>query len=289
MPRSPLALGSTKGIGDRTSYAFAVIGIVVLVNILGVSWFMRADLTKDGLYSLSEASRQTVESLQDPISIRAYFTSDLPAPYSSNSRYVKDLLDEYATYSNGMLQYEFIDPLKAETEEDKLKRKEVKQDIFGRSVRERTTKEFELLSLGIPSVQIRVNEGDKLEVKQAYMGIVLRYGDKHEVIPLVQNTSNLEYDLTSLIRKLVRLDTPVVGFITGHGGPDLRQDLGRTYGLIEELYDVEEINLAEEPNIPDSVDGIIVAGAVTPFNDAEQRAIDQFIMTGKGDAVTRPL
>jgi gliding-associated putative ABC transporter substrate-binding component GldG len=269
---------------DRTTYGLAIIGIVILVNILAIGWFARVDLTEDGLYSLSDASRATVENLEDPISIRAYFTADLPAPYSANSRYVKDLLDEYATYSHGMLRYQFIDPVEEETEEDKAKKKDVRQDIFGRTVRERTSQEFELLSLGIPAVQIQVNDGDKLEVKQAYMGIALRYGEKQEVIPLVQDTAGLEYDLTSLIRKLVRPKTPEIAFITGHGEPDLRRELGRTYGLMEELYNVRELDLSQEQKIEDSIDGIIIAGATTPFSDAEQRTIDQFIMSGKGAA-----
>ncbi|HIC04932.1 MAG TPA: ABC transporter permease, partial [Nitrospirales bacterium] len=235
-----------------------------------------------GLYSLSEASRATVENLEDPVSIRAYFTADLPPPFSSTSRYVKDLLDEYATYSHGMLQYQFIDPVEQETEEDKAKKKEIRQDIFGRAVRERTTQEYELLGLGIPAVQIQVNEGDKLEVKQAYMGIVLRYREKQEVIPLVQDTAGIEYDLTSLIRKLVRPKTPEIAFLTGHEGPDLRRELRRTYGLMEELYNVKEVDLSQEQNIEDTIDGIIIAGAATPFSEAERRAIDQFIMSGRG-------
>ncbi len=276
---------SKKSLGvDRTTYGLAIIGIVILVNVLGLGWFARVDLTQDGLYSLSDASRTTVESLEDPISIRAYFTEDLPAPYSATSRYVKDLLDEYATYSGGLLRYQFIDPVAEETEEDKVKRKEVRQDIFGRAVRERTSQEFELQSLGIPAVQIQVNEGDKLEVKQAYMGIALRYGEKQEVIPLVQDTAGLEYDLTSLIRRLVRPHTPEIAVLTGHGGPDLRRELGRTFGLMESLYNVRELDLSKENTIPDMIDGIIVAGASTPFTDAEQRTIDQFIMGGKGAA-----
>ena len=284
MPDSPSGSQLRKWGVDRTTYRLAVIGIVVLVNILAVSWFARMDLTEDGLYSLSDASRATVEDLEDPISVRAYFTAELPAPYSSTSRYVKDLLDEYAAYSHGMLRYQFIDPVAEETEEDKAKKKEVRRDIFGRSVRERTSQELELVSLGIPSVQIQVNKGDKLEVKKAYMGIVLRYGEKQEVIPLVQDATSLEYDLTSLIRKLVRGKTPEIAFITGHDGPDLRRELGRTYGLMEEVYNVREVDLSKEQSIEATVDGIIVAGATTPFSDAEQEAIDAFIMSGKGAA-----
>ena len=269
---------------DRATYGLAIIGIVVLVNILSVAWFVRFDLTEDGLYSLSEASRTTVATLDDPVSIRAYFTADLPAPYSSRARYVQDLLDEYATYSRGMLRYQFIDPVQEETEEDKVKKREIRRDIFGRAVRERTSQEFELMALGIPPVQIQVSEGDKLEVKQAYMGIVLRYGEKQEVIPLVQDTAGLEYDLTSLIRKLVRPKTPEIAMITGHEGPNLRQEARQTYGLIEEQYTVRDIDLSQEPTLGEDIDGIIIAGAATPLSEAEQRAIDQFIMSGKGAA-----
>ncbi len=284
MPEEFSESPKTKRRVDRTTYGLAIIGIVVLVNMLALGWFVRVDLTEHGLYTLSEASQATVENLEDPVSIRAYFTADLPAPFSSTSRYVKDLLDEYATYSHGMLQYQFIDPVEEETEEDKAKRKELRQDIFGRTVRERTTQEYELLGLGIPAVQIQVNEGDKLEIKQAYMGIVLRYGEKQEVIPLIQDTAGIEYELTSLIRKLVRSKTPEIAFLTGHEGPDLRQELGQIYGRMEELYNVREVDLSQEQDLDDAIDGIIIAGAATPFNEAEQRAIDQFVMNGKGAA-----
>tara|TARA_B100002003_G_scaffold249913_1_gene287532 strand:+ start:17 stop:1396 length:1380 start_codon:yes stop_codon:yes gene_type:complete len=183
-----------------------------------------------------------------------------------------------------MLRYQFIDPVEEETEEDKAKKKAFSQDIFGRTIRERTDKEYELLSLGIPPVQIQVNEGDKLEVKQAYMGILLRHGDKQEVIPLVQDTAGLEYDLTSLIRKLVRPKTPEIAFITGSEGSDLRRELGRTYGRMEELYNVREVDLSQEQEIEDTIDGIIIVGTSTPFSDVEQRTIDQFIMSGRGAA-----
>ena len=71
MPEHRSGSHSTKrGGADRTTYGLAILGIVVLVNILAISWFVRVDLTEDGLYSLSDASRATVENLEDPISIR---------------------------------------------------------------------------------------------------------------------------------------------------------------------------------------------------------------------------
>ncbi len=85
MLESPSRSQSTKKRVDRTTYGLAIIGIVILVNILAVGWFARVDLTEEGLYTLSDASRATVGNLEDPVSIRAYFTADLPAPYSSTA------------------------------------------------------------------------------------------------------------------------------------------------------------------------------------------------------------
>ena len=43
---------------------------------------------------------------------------------------------------------------------------------------------------------------DKFEVKQAYMGLVFLYEDRKEVIPVVQNTATLEYEISSTIKRL---------------------------------------------------------------------------------------
>ena len=65
-------------------------------------------------------------------------------------------------------------------------------------------------SLGIPAVQVQVNEDDKIEVKRAYMGIAVHYGDETEVVPMVPSTEGLEHDRTTLIRKLTRATSPKV-------------------------------------------------------------------------------
>lgn len=275
---------SRKKTVDTTLRTLAVIGSLVFVNILGVRLFGRADLTHDDQFTLNEASRNVMRALQDPITVTAYFTRDLPPPYSTNARYVRDLLEEYYNYGSGNFRYEFVNPEAEETDEDKEKKKEVKQDIFGRAVREATTIERELGTLGIPPVQVRVNEGDKLEVKRAYMGIAIKYRDKHEVIPVVSDTANLEYDLTTMVRKLTREKTPKVALVTGHGGPDQQKGLTRMHGLLGQLYDVTTVDLSSAATIPDDVDAIIIAGPKTAFSDAEKRAIDAFVMSGRSAA-----
>lgn len=269
---------------DRAVQTIGILGSLIFVNILGLSYFDRLDLTRDGQFTLSEATKETVSDLADPVTVRAYFTKDLPPPFSTNARYVHDLLEEYYVHSNGNFQYEFIDPAGAETDEDRQKKKDVQRDIFGRMVRERTSIEQELQSLGIPSVQVRVNEGDKLEVKRAYMGMAIRYRDDTEVIPMVQETSGLEYDLTTLMRKLTREETPKIAILEGHDGPSLQKDLARAFGLISQLYEVVTLDLTDGAEIADDIDAILVIGPKTPLGKAEQREIDRFIGAGKAVA-----
>ncbi|MBI5546203.1 MAG: GldG family protein [Deltaproteobacteria bacterium] len=272
-----------KGL-ETTTLAAAVLGSLVLINIIGLGLFGRLDLTCGKEFTLSSATRATLKDLSDPVTVRAYFSKDLPPPHASTARYVKDLLEEYYASSGGNLRYEFIDPTSEETDSDKEKKKEVKSDIFGRAVREETSVERELRLLGIPPVQVRVNEGDKLEVKRAYMGISVQLSDKKEVIPVVSDTAGLEYDLTTALRKVARAKAPKVALLAGHDGPDPAKEMSRLQGLLGQLYEVTSLDLTQKAEIPDDVVALLVVGPKTPLSDAEQRAVDKFVMSGRSVA-----
>lgn len=130
-----------------------VLAIIVVVNIIAMRFFKRFDLTHDRMYTLSDVSKNLVRDLDDKFIVKAYFTSDLPAPYNNNKRYLQDQLDEYRAYGGGNFQYEFIDPSK----KDDLKQ--------------------EAQKYGIPPVQVQVLKDDKLQIQEAYMGLVMMYGD----------------------------------------------------------------------------------------------------------------
>lgn len=269
---------------DRTVLSFAVLGSLVLVNVIGLAIFGRLDLTHDDQFTLSRATKSALRDVKDPITIRAYFTRELPPPYSSNARYVRDLLEEYYAAGRGNVRYEFIDPESEETAEDKEKKKEVKQDIFGRAVREATTVERELQGLGIQPVQVRVNQDDKLEVKRAYMGIAVIAGDKKEVIPVVSETGGLEYDLTTMIKKMTREKTPKLALLSGQGGPDPQKEISRMYSLLGQQYQVTQVDLSQEAQIADDVDALLVVGPKTRLSENALRSIDSFVTAGKSAA-----
>jgi gliding-associated putative ABC transporter substrate-binding component GldG len=272
------------GSSNANIFLAATVGCLVLLNILGLRAFGRFDATRDKIYTLAQASRDTMAGLEDPVTITAYFTEELPPPYSGNARYVRDLLEEFRAASKGRLSFEFVDPMSQETAEDRETKRETRRDIFGRVFREPTSVERELAQVGIQPVEIRVIEDDQMRTKRAYMGIVIKHQEKKEVIPVVQDTRTLEYDLTTLVRKLTRPRTPVLGVVQGHDAPRLHEKLTRLRTLLSQLYEVRTVDLAGKERVDADLDALLVIGPGTPFQPGELKAIDQFVMEGKSVA-----
>jgi ABC-type uncharacterized transport system involved in gliding motility auxiliary subunit len=160
--------------------------VIVLVNIAGLTLFFRADLTANRIFSLSEASKKAAATLSEPLSIKVFFSNNLPAPHNNTERYLKDLLDEYAARAGRLFNYQFYN---VSSEEG---------DLSARAVENRELAK----SYGISPVQIRIVENDELQFKNAYMGLVLIHGDLIEKINAVTSTDGLEYRLTTAIQKL---------------------------------------------------------------------------------------
>jgi gliding motility-associatede transport system auxiliary component len=236
--------------------AIVIIGLIlVALNLVGLNLFGRVDLTDDNVYSLSDASIEIIHNLEDPLTITAYFSEGLPAPYSSNRRFLKDKLDDYRAYGGSNFQYRFVDP-----KDDPELQQSAQQDQ-------------------IPPVQIRVVESDNVQIKNAFMGLSIRYGGEKESIPVIQDLSTLEYDITSAIRRLTREDTPTVGFLGGHGEPDLQKAFVNLQQLLSRNYTVEPITI-ENGAIDNPPAALLVVAPKDTLPDEDLRAIDDYIMNG---------
>ena len=81
--------------------------VVVLLNIAGITLFFRMDLTSNKVYSLSKASKEVVSTLSEPLTVKVFFNSNLPAPYNNIERYLHDLLEEYSIAGSRYFNYQF--------------------------------------------------------------------------------------------------------------------------------------------------------------------------------------
>jgi len=233
-----------------------LLGILLVLNLISTQIFSRLDLTEGKVYTLSKGSKDLVRNLDDPLTVKAYFSRDLPAPYNANARYLRDQLDDYKAYSGGKFKYEFVDP----GSEEEL--------------------EKEAQSFQIPPVQVNAVEKDRLEVKKVYMGLVFLYQDKHETIPLVQSTAGLEYDITSTIKRLTAKDRTKLAIFQGLEAPDAFQQMNNLRSVLERNYDVTTVEFSRNQLVPDDVEILLVIGVNEDFDDWSKYAIDQFIMRG---------
>ena len=154
--------------------------LVVLVNLVFSKLFVRYDLTGPKSYTLSESSREAVKTIEQPLSLKVFFTKSLPSPYSDTYTYLKDLLSEYENAANSNFKVEWYDM-------DKEENKKIASNF------------------GVNEVRIQQIEKEEASLKNAYMSLVVSYGDQSEVLYLSDSneTSGLEYKITTTISKVI--------------------------------------------------------------------------------------
>ncbi len=241
---------------QSTAFLAIVVAAVVLLNLAGSNLAGRIDLTQDKIFTLSKASKKIVASLDDDVRVKVYFSPNLPAPYNNNYRYLVDQLEEYNAASRGRVRFEVFDP----TDDPDV--------------------EAEAARYGVEPVQINVIENDQVEMRRVLMGVVVLYEDKSQVIPVLDNVADLEYRLTGAIRRLTREEKTVAGFLKGHGEPNLATKARLLRQVLQEDYEVRDIELSQDDPIAKDVKVLVLAGPTTALAPWEKFRVDQFIMGG---------
>lgn len=229
--------------------------ILVVINLIGVNWFGRLDLTDDQVFTLAPSSISLVQKLKDPVTVKVYFTDNLPAPYSANRRLLRDKLNEYRAYGGQKFQYQFHSP---DDEKDKKAANEA----------------------GVLPIQVQVMENDALQIKNAYMGLTISYGGKKEVLPVIQDLSNLEYDLSTAIRKLSSENLPKIGFLTGHGEPNPDEVMRFWKQGLDKSYTTLQVQVDSTGQLSEKPDVLMVIAPTSPLPASAINALDDFIMQG---------
>lgn len=226
-----------------------VVAVLVLVN--GQRYFTRLDLTEDKIYTISDVSKSLFNEVDEQISI-TYYVSDKLRSVTQIPQQIEDLLYEYATYGRGKIQVSVVDP-------------------------DRSGVTREIQNLGIQPRQIQVVEQNEQTYAQVYSGILIRYLDKREVLPLVFNTQTLEYEITSGIRGLIRADERRIGILIGNSAMTLQRDYSALLDTLSGSFEVEEIERGEI--IPPRIDVLFLLGG-GDLTRYELLHVDQFLMNG---------
>ncbi len=181
----------------RNASLFASLALVnlLLLNVwLAPLHGLRVDLTAQGQYSLSGVTEDLLSNLQEPLLIRGYISERSHPLLNPLRPQIADLLREYEIAGQGNVTAEVIDPVN-----DPDLEAEANQ------------------TYGIRPFPFQVADRYEASVINSYFDILVRYGDQdvvinfQDLIEITPNSSgtidvrlrNLEYDLTSAIKKVV--------------------------------------------------------------------------------------
>lgn len=260
--------------------------IIILINIIGSMVYHRFDLTQEGRYSLSKASKELLSEIDDYIYIEVYLEGDFPAGIERLSLETKQILSEFKN-QNDFIQFTFINP--TASKDDKTRNEVLKQ----------------LYEKGLNPTNLQVKNGDSYTEKIIIPGAIVKYGANEITVQLLKNKiasspnqnieqsiRELEYEFTNAIKQLRSPLKPSIAFLKGHSElngnniKDLRNSL-------TEQYSVDEIDLREfevdslgKPNLKKKLRDLklkkllLIAKPISKFENLDKYFIDQYIMNG---------
>lgn len=253
-----------------TPTALAVIGLILAALLLvAVTMFsnvalkrVRIDLTEDKLFTLSEATKQVLDEIDEPVTLNFFFSKELgdrSPPLAVYAHRVEELLDQYSRLAGDKIRLEKFHPIPFSDQEDLA------------------------VSAGIRGLPYTA-QGDL-----GFFGLEGRNAtDDTRVIDFFspERERFLEYDLTQAIYALANPEKKKIGLMTrlplegmqGMGaGPGAMQPWA-IYTQLKDLFDVKSVSV-NATEIPADIDILMV---VHPSNMPDQTvyAIDQFILKG---------
>jgi len=249
-----------KNISALGRLTFIVAGFFIfsLANNTLFSGFL--DLTENKLYTLSDGSREIINSIESPIDLYFFFSENVSKNLTGLRAYAKQvdaLLTEYELASNGMLKLHRVDPAPFSEEEDRAAA-------------------FDLQSVPVNNV------GETL-----YFGLAGKNAfDSQLTIPFFQPDKEtfLEYEISKLLQGLIQDEKPRIGLLSSI---TVREDMNMQtfqsvpawmlFQQLEQLFSLQNI----EPDVS-SLEDLDLLILVHPKGLSEETlfTIDQFVMGG---------
>lgn len=245
----------------------ALLAILIAVNILISRVRVRADLTAEKLYTLSNGTRAVLKSLDGPVTLKFFFSggaAEVPMPLKNFARQVEDLLKEYELASGGKILIETYDPKPDSDAEEWAQR------------------------YGLAGEPLGITDS------ALYLGLVAVKGDAHTVLPFLdpRNEEMLEYNITRMITRVANPKKPVVGILSSlpvmgvrsfpyamPGQPRPKnQPPWVAFKDLNKDYEVRQLPV-EADAIDPAIDVLIVVHPKT-ISEKTQYAIDQFVLRG---------
>ncbi len=244
---------------------------LIVINFLSSKVYKRSDLTEDNRYTLSLATKNSIQKIEDIIQIKVYLQGDFPAEFKRLQTETKQHLEELRAH-NKKIQFRFINPT------------EITQ---------------ELLDNGLEPSRLQIQENGKLSEIVIFPWAVIHYKNETEKVALLKDIfsnsqneqlessiQNLEYAFTNAIHKLISKKSKKIAILKGNGElddiyiADFLRKLSEYYHLAPFTLD----SVARQPQRTleelSDFDLAIIAKPSQKFSEEEKFTLDQFTMRG---------
>ena len=256
---------------NQIFYLTAGLLLIVALNLLGNFLYHRFDLTSDKRYTLSDETKDLVDSIEDPILIKVYLEGDFPAEFKRIQTETKQHLEELSAL-NKQIKFKFINPL---------------------------TKTTELIEKGLQPSKLSVQEDGQVSQAIIFPWAVVEYKDRTQNVSLLSNApaasqeeqlqrsiENLEYAFTDAIYKVSKEHKSSIAVFKGNG--ELKdiylysalKKMGEYFHLAEFTLDSVKGNPQKTLDELKQFDMAIIAKPSEKFSEDQKYVLDQYIMNG---------
>lgn len=259
----------------RMKIRFTVFLIVLIaVFLVSNNFLLRADLTSDKRFSLSEISAEITSEISEVVEIEFYLAGELEPGLQKLQTEVFEKVAVLNVYAPKPIRIKLIDPYEFSNIK---KRDEFQEQLIGK---------------GIKPVSFNRKTDQGVSTRYIFPGAVIRVGEKETAVNFLQynpdftydvnfnhSVENVEFELINAFQKLMRNKKTTVAFLEGHGEFNYYETLDFANSLAGDFV-VKRISAQNLVPGQSEVDILIIAGPGQPFPEKDKFFIDQFVMNG---------
>ena len=258
---------------NRKQLIYGFLGII-LINIIGSYFYKRFDLTQDQRYSLSNAAKETIATINIPIFIDVFLEGDLPSEFKRLQVETKQILEEFEAY-NPNVKFKFVNP------------SEEKGAIES------------LMKFGAKPAQIEIQQNGKTSIQQVFPWAIASFNGDYIKISLLKNqlgvsseerinnsVQNLEYAFADGFNQLIQPKKRKIAVLKGNGELEDKY-VADFFATLRDYYYIAAFTLdsvAEKPKKTltqiKQFDLLIIANPTEQFTEEEKYILDQYVMHG---------
>jgi len=257
--------------------ALLALVVTIAINYISSVVYSRLDITKDKRYTLSEATKNTIATTEEPIYIDVFLTGEMPSEFKRLQTEVKVLLEEFSEVNENLI-ISYVNPLEENPDE--------------------ATVISEMQKFGMTPMQVDVKENGTTSQKTIFPWAVINHNKKVEKVSLVKTDSNnpidrvnnsvqqLEYGFASAFKKVTGKKNKKIGLLLGNDELeskyvyDFLSSLENSYHIIP--FDLDSVNTKPVKALKNlgQLDLVIAAKPKKAFTDKQKYALDQYTVNG---------